>query len=253
MRTLDQERFTKKINRAEGAAIKRELSLQAVIMAVFLAIFWGGYLVNNVLLDGWLSRHLVLQARTLEGLFGAFLTPFMHVNAFHVIGSSILLLFLGWWVMLRDTRDFFLVHFAALLGSGAMVWLFESGNIHWHGWGGIAFGMAGYLLTAGLFERRWATMLSSLVAMFVIGGWVATSIFVPGSVGSWYGVMGGLLGGVATSAFLGWRRRDEEDPEDLIGDRVPSASELASGSGDVELDFGVEEFDVHANKQTKSH
>ena len=253
MKTLNQERFIKKLNRTEVEGIKGELKVQGGIMAFILTLFWGGYLLNNVILDGWISRNLVLQARSFEGLIGAFITPFMHLSVWHVLGSSILLLVLGWWVMLRDTRDFLLVHLTSLLGCGMLVWLFETSSTHWHGWGGIAFGMAGYLLTAGIFERRWTTILSSLVAMLFIGGWVLGTIFNPAAAGSWIGLMGGLFGGVLASAFLGWRRKKEPDPEDYLGSQLPSASDLVAGTTDVELDFeGLEASSFEAVETVSS-
>lgn len=239
MRTLDQERFVKKTNRSEIAAIKRELKLQASIIGTFLATFSGLYFFNNVLTDGWLTRTVGLEAWSLTGLLGLVLTPFMNISFLHLIVSSILLVVLGWWVMLRDTRDFFVVHLMAMLGSGVMVWLFEASNMRWAGWGGVAFGMIGYLLTAGLFERRWGTILSSLVAVMTLGSFTFSAL-MPGAGGSWFGLAGGLLGGVLSAAYLGWRRKKVADPADLIGGLDAPASTAA----DVVLDFEAAEARV---------
>lgn len=227
MKTMEDERAHKVIVKNEMKLIKAELKLQVKVLLGFLATFWGVYLVNNVWLNNWLGRHLALEGRSLEGLLGFIATPFMHLSVGQTIASSIMLVVLGWWVMLRDTRDFFLVHLLAMLGCGAGIWLFEPGMMRWFGWGGVAMGMAGYLLTSGLFERRIGTILSSLAALLVLG-LPTLSILLPGGAsGSWYGVTGGFLGGVVAAAFLGWRRRKVADPADYLGKRMPSAAELA--------------------------
>lgn len=225
MKTLEDDRAHKVIVRNEIKHIKAELALQVKILGAFLATFWGVYLVNNVWLNNWIGRNIALEGRSLSGVLGFLATPFMHLSTGHVIASSILLVVLGWWVMLRDTRDFFLVHILAMLGCGAGVWLFEPGAMRWFGWGGVAMGMAGYLLTSGIFERRISTILSSVVAMFLIGSPVLFSL-MPGVANSWWGVSGGFFGGVLAAAFLGWRRRKVADPADYLGKRAPSAAEL---------------------------
>ena len=225
MRTLEEERSHNVLVRNEWKHIKQELKLQVGVIVTWLTAFWGVYLVNNVMFDNWIGMRLALEARSLDGLLGLLATPFLHLNMGSLIASSILLVVLGWWVMLRDTRDFFLVHLVSMLTCGAAVWLFEPSTIRWFGWGGVAMGMAGYLLTNGLFERRIGTILSSLVAMAVLGAPVMSAV-TPGAGGSWVGIVGGVLGGVLSAAFLGWRRKKKADPEDYLGNRIPSASEL---------------------------
>lgn len=255
MRTLEEERAHKVLVGNEWKHIKMELKLQVGILVTWLATFWGVYLVNNVWFDNWIGMKLALEARSFDGLLGLLATPFLHLTWDSLIVNSILLVVLGWWVMLRDTRDFFMVHLTSMLTCGALVWLFEPSMVRWFGWGGVAMGMAGYLLTSGLFERRLATILSSLAAMAVLGTPVLAAI-TPGVANSWWGMAGGLLGGVMTAAFLGWRRRRSRnpDPEDYLGDRLPSASELAGfdKKSDTVFDFDARSpGKIHARAEVK--
>ncbi len=244
MRTQEDERQIKKTNKQEIAALRAELVLQAKIMASMLGIFWGTYLVNNVWLDNWIGQNLAIQAGSFSGALGVLLTPFLHVSPWHVVSSSAALLFLGWWVMLRDTRDFFVVHIMAMLSSGALLWAFDDTSMRWFGWGGVAFGMAGYLMTSGIFERRWGSIISSVIAIALLGGLVSSAL-VPGAVMGYTGVLGGLLGGVASAAFLGKRRKKIADPIDLVGSPMKQA--------EVKFDFGDEDDAIsHLQAQSRA-
>ena len=103
-------------------------------------------------------------------------------------------------------------------------------------------------LTAGFFERRWGTILSSLLAVFLLGGSVLAAL-VPGATTSFVGVAGGLLGGVLSAAYLGWSRRKNANPDNLIADRMPSAAELASRAQRFSSPFR----DRHNLRKTKSN
>ena len=111
--------------------------------------------------------------------------------------------------------------------------MFELTPARWAGWGGILMGMLGYLVTTGFFERRWHSILSSVVAIILFGVPLLTLITTGFMAGSWVGCMGGLLGGVLTAAFLGWRRRKQEDPEDYLGSKVPNAVEMIADTRDT--------------------
>lgn len=256
MRTLEEERAHNVTVRNEWTHIKRELKLQVAILGGLIGTIWGVYVLNHVLTNQWLSQHMTIQPRELQGLWGIFVTPFMHITPGHAIASTIMVLFVGWWAMMRDTRDFLMVHLVAMLTSGLALWAFEPRMASWHGWGGVAMGMAGYLMTKGLFERRWHTILSSLIAMVLLAI-PMLGIFMPGgAAGSWVGCFGGLAGGVVTAAFLGWRRRRDEDPADYLGKKVPSASELVGLDGQktrgAGLDFTPTAFNFESDLATKS-
>lgn len=243
MQTEAEKKSSQKLKQNEVQAIKAELKTQAKIMFSMLGVFWGTYLVNNVWLDNWIGQHIAIKSGTLSGLLGVVATPFLHTSIPHLIGSSIALLFLGWWVMMRDTRDFFVVHLAALVTSGAALWMFDGSEARWFGWGGIAFGMAAYLMTSGIFERRWISILSSLAAIALLGGVMFSALAVPGAIAGYAGVAGGALGGVAAAAYLGKRRKKIEDPVDLVGNYKEEA--------EVEFDFG-EEDDAISHLQAES-
>lgn len=215
MRTMEEERAHNVLVRNEVKHIWWELKLQAGILGSWLAGIWGLYALNNGLLDNWIGQNFALKARSLDGLLGVLLTPFLSLTYEQAIFSSVCVLFLGWWVMLRDTRDFFVVHLTSMLTVGGAVWLFEADGTRWFGWGGIAMGMIGYLLTAGIFERRWPTILSSLAALIVLA-LPATFAMIPGVAQSWVAMVAGFLGGVISAAFLGSRRKASADPEGYL-------------------------------------
>src|SRR5690606_23121628 len=95
--------------RTEGwGGVKRELKLQASIVFGFVALLWALEILDQLIfggsLDGW-----GIRPRSVVGLRGILLAPLLHGGFGHLIANSGPLLVLGWFVMLRETRDWFIV------------------------------------------------------------------------------------------------------------------------------------------------
>lgn len=196
---------TTKTTGTELAAIKSDLKRYAFVLFGFLALLWGLEIVD--LLLGQPLDALGVRPRSAAGLIGILLHPLLHQGLGHLIGNTIGLLVFGWMVMLREEAHFYVVMGLTWLIGGLGIWLVgASGSVH-IGASGLVFGLFGYLLLAGLFERRLGSILLSVFVLFAWGGMIFGVL--PGQVGiSWEGHLFGFLAGALSAKLLAKRPRE---------------------------------------------
>ena len=129
-------------------AIASELKTQVLILGAFVAILGILELVDLLIFSGGLNR-FGIRPRTLAGLRGILFAPFLHGDFEHLIANIIPLITLGWFVMLREISDFFVVTLLSMLVGGLGTWLIgQPGSVH-IGASGLVFGYLGFLLLRG--------------------------------------------------------------------------------------------------------
>src|SRR5689334_2847242 len=89
---------------------------QAKTLSVGVASFWAVSAVNFAL-GGFLFQYGIVP-RTIVGLRGIVIAPFLHGNLAHLLSNTLPFLILGWLVMLRNRRHFLPVTLAAMFGAG---------------------------------------------------------------------------------------------------------------------------------------
>jgi membrane associated rhomboid family serine protease len=169
-----------------------------------LALLWAIEIGDQLFFGGrvdWFGIH----PRTWQGLGQIWLAPLLHVGFGHLLANSLPLLVLGWLVMLRHTRDFWLVALVATVVSGAGVWLLGRANTIHLGASGVIFGLLGFLLARAYFERSWAALGIALMAGMLYGGmlWGMLWGVLPGRSGiSWLAHLFGALGGILAAWLM---------------------------------------------------
>lgn len=151
--------------------------------------------------------------RHIEGLKGIIFSPLLHdhKNSDHIISNTLPLLVLlmvllsayprmALWVLL-------FVHFA----SGILVWLLAPDHTYHVGSSGVVYGLAGFLVAAGLFRKDRTSVSIAILVALVYGGMVAG--FLPKQGVSWQSHLYGALSG-AFMAFL-FRKRDLPPPHEI--------------------------------------
>lgn len=189
---------TRSLARQETKALIRELKSQGTILGGFVALIWGLEIVD-IVLGGALNAYGILP-RNLIGLRGILFAPFLHGGFGHLIANTIPFLILGWFVMLQETSDFFVVSAITMLVSGLGVWLFGASGVH-IGASGLIFGFLGFLLARGYFERNIPSICLSIIVGVLYGGMIWGVL--PTRLGiSWEGHLFGFIGGVLAARFL---------------------------------------------------
>lgn len=181
-------------------ALLHEVRAQVAILVGFVGLLWGIEVVDAVEFHGDLDR-LGIHPRTAQGLLGILCAPFLHGGFAHLMGNTVPLLVLGFFILQRRKRDLLYVSLASALLGGLGIWTFGAeGSVH-IGASILVFGYLGFLLSRGIFERRFWSIVGSLV-VFALYGSALYGVF-PGQVGiSWEGHLFGLLGGVLAARRL---------------------------------------------------
>ncbi len=132
--------------------------------------------------------------RTLKGLIGIPLSPFLHASIIHTMMNTIPLAFLGGFVMLHGRQTFFETSIIIILVSGTALWLFGRSSYH-VGASGLIFGYFGYLVSRAWYERSLKSIMMAFVTIFLYGG-IIWGLLPTFSRISWEGHLFGMLAGI---------------------------------------------------------
>lgn len=185
-------------------SIVRGIKTQVTVLGGFVTLIWVVEILD-LLLGGSLDVYGIIP-HSIIGLRGIIFAPFLHGGFAHLAANTIPLVTLGWLIMLRSTRDFFVVTAVTMLISGVGTWLFGAPNSLHIGASGLVFGYLGFLLLRGYFERSVVAISLSLFVGLVYGS--AIWGVLPLQIGiSWQGHLFGFIGGVMAARFLAKRKR----------------------------------------------
>ena len=132
--------------------------------------------------------------RTVHGLTGIPLSPFLHGSFGHVVSNSIPFLVLGGLIALRGRQVLLRVSFIVIGLGGAGVWALGRPTIH-IGASGLVFGYFGYLVARGWYERKLGSILMAIAVIILYGGLIV-GVIPARSLVSWEAHLFGLIAGV---------------------------------------------------------
>jgi membrane associated rhomboid family serine protease len=186
-------------------ALRSEVRGQFLVLGGTLALLWLIEIVDVLVFRGRLEE-LGIKPRTVGGLVGIPLHPFLHAGFGHLEANTVGLLFPGLFVVNRRRRDFFLVWVSATLVGGAGTWLIGAAGSDHVGASGVVMGLMGFLVARGLFERRFLAILGSIAMAILWGGGILGGLFPGDPHISWQVHLFGLLGGVLAARLVRQRR-----------------------------------------------
>lgn len=182
--------------------IGRDLRRYGKVLLGFIALLWVIEAVSWVLPIDAFGVH----PREAVGLIGIATHPFLHTGLPHLFGNSLAILLFGTMVVIKEEVDLYVTAAVATIVGGLGIWLIGATGSNHIGASGVVFGLFGYLLTTGWFERKFWPFLFSIFVLFMWG----TMIFgiAPGQEGvSWEGHFFGFLGGVLSAFGMAKIRR----------------------------------------------
>ncbi len=184
--------------------IQGVFKIQVAVLGGFVSFLWFIEAVDQLFFRGALDRFGVWP-RTAVGLWGILLAPLLHAGFGHLAANTVPFLVLGWFVMVRRLRDFFVVSVIVTLVSGLGIWLVAPSNTVHLGASGLIFGYFGFLLLRGYFERSFSSIVWSMVVLVLYGGMIWGAL--PQQIGiSWQSHLFGFIGGGAAAYWLTRRR-----------------------------------------------
>lgn len=190
---------------------RRERGSDIGWVAGWILLLWIIELVDLVLgvllgVPGPLDRFGVWP-RSLIGVVGIPVAPFLHVGWGHLIANSVPLLILGSLACAFSRRDALLAATYATAYGGLLAWLIgPAGSVHL-GASSVVFGLAGFLILSGALRRGCLPIVIAALVIFLFGGALLGGMMPvrgPERV-SWEMHVGGFLGGI--TAAWGMRKR----------------------------------------------
>lgn len=179
---------------AAARPLWRPMKEHAGLLFGLLAVMWAVEVVDFLL--PWVNFDLFgIRPRSVPGLAGILLSPFLHGGFGHLLSNSLPFLLLGGLVMTGGRQRFLLLSLWLMVIGGGGVWLLGGGGTVHLGASLVIFGYLGFLLGRGIFERSIGTVLLSLGLLFAYGGLLQG--LLPGQPGiSWLGHLCGFLAGM---------------------------------------------------------
>ncbi len=185
---------------------------QVYSIAIFILAIWLVFVVDTVIpasLVDW-----GLRPRTVDGLIGIPLMPFLHASLGHLVRNTIPLIIL--LLLLSGSRaNPWMIVISVVLLNGALLWLFGRDANH-VGASGLVFALISFLIVSGLIEKRLASIAIAVIVGFLYGGTLIGGV-VPrlGSAISWDGhLAGATAGGIVAYVAVG--RRSAGNPKGIF-------------------------------------
>lgn len=159
----------------------------------FVILLWGIHLFNA--LSGYRLIAFGIRPRDVEGMWGILFAPFLHVDFTHLMANSGMAALLLFVLAPSGKRELWISSILIGLIAGFGVWLVGSPYSVHVGASGLIYGWLAYLITRGLFTRRFLQLLIGVV--LALSYWGMVWGIMPGQEGiSWEGHLMGAAGGV---------------------------------------------------------
>jgi membrane associated rhomboid family serine protease len=182
---------------------------RAVMVARWAGLLWLLESVDWLILSQRLNQ-FGIRPRELDGLWGILFSPFLHGGFGHLIANTIPFILLGFLTSARRKMDFYVVAIGSALIGGLGTWLIGgAGTVH-IGASGVVFGMLGFLMGRGIFERSLSSIALSTTVTVMFGGmlWGVLPTVGPGI--SWEGHLFGFIGGMIIARLMGGAIRKQK-------------------------------------------
>ena len=158
-----------------------------------VALIWAVSLYG-LLVDSGVVSALALVPRRLDGLPGVLGTLFVHGSLGHLSANTPPLVILGGMVAVRGAGYYLTTALAITVVGGLGLWVVGREAAH-IGASGLIFGLFGFLVARGYYERRWSSIAAALVVIVLYGGMIAGVVPRGGQI-SWEAHLCGLLAGI---------------------------------------------------------
>ncbi|MEE8397505.1 MAG: rhomboid family intramembrane serine protease [Desulfobacterales bacterium] len=140
-----------------------------------------------------------LIPRKLNGLIGILTAPFLHANFYHLYANTIAILTFGIIFALLEKKNTATLVIEITILQGIALWLFGRTGNH-IGASGLIFGLFGYLLLVGYFQRQLKFIIVSLGVLVFYGGTLFGVLPTNARI-SWEGHLYGFLAGCLVAKY----------------------------------------------------
>lgn len=160
-------------------------------IVIFILILWAIYIIDLVIPYNF--SQLGIVPRSISGLKGILLSPFIHGSYSHLASNSVPIAVLLFFLFTLYKRDSIKIIALITIIGGGFVWIFARSASH-IGISGLIYGLVTFLIVAGIFKRDFKSIAVSIVTAVLYGGilWgvLPTSTYI-----SWEGHLFGAIAG----------------------------------------------------------
>ncbi|TLP82179.1 rhomboid family intramembrane serine protease [Maribacter sp. ACAM166] len=219
-----------------------------IIPLLAMILIWAVYWLELIL--GVNFNTLGVMPRTLSGLKGVFLSPFIHGSLEHLYNNTIPLgiLFSALWYFYRDVAWRILIY--GILISGFLTWCIGRTSYH-IGASGLIYVLASFIFFKGIFSSYFRLIALSLIVVFVYGS-LLWYIFPVEEGISWEGHLAGFFTGLLLASIIKakvpkpkkyeWELDDFKEEDDVFlkhFDEAGNFRELPAEEETYEDDFKI--------------
>ncbi|MDH5397759.1 MAG: rhomboid family intramembrane serine protease [Cyclobacteriaceae bacterium] len=176
-----------------------------------------------------------IYPRTLEGMGGILLSPFIHGDFYHLISNTIPIGVLGFGVIYFYREVAHYVIGLIYLLSGFWVWVAARSAFH-IGASGIVYGLLFFLLLSGIIKRDRKQLAVSFVILFLYGGSMFSGLMPLDASVSWEAHVTGAVSGIFCAVLFRKVRFEMKEKESVFSadEERPDNVNTTSGS-DIEI------------------
>ncbi len=174
------------------------------ISSSIVGVLWLVMVIDMILpanINAW-----GIVPRSLSGIPGIFLSPFLHSGLPHLVSNTVPL-FVLLLITLNAYKNIamFAVTFISIAG-GILVWIFARGGNH-IGASGLIYGLIAFLIANGIFRKDKKSLLIAVVVFILYGGliWGVLPNMYNLHI-SWEGHLAGAITGVYTAYYYKKKR-----------------------------------------------
>ncbi len=164
---------------------------------LYFVLFLMAVQLLTTLTGGGLTA-LGIEPRTVNGLFGIFLAPFIHSSWGHLFSNLPPLLILSVLLMIPSVKHYIKASLFIIIVGGLLVWLFGRTAVY-VGASGWIFGLWALLIYQGIFRRKPLDIIIGIVVLIYYGGMI--SGLFPGQQ---FVSVESHLSGAAAGVLFGW-------------------------------------------------
>lgn len=141
-----------------------------------------------------------IYPRTIKGLRGVFLSPFIHGSVEHLYNNTIPLAILTASLFYFYKKISLRVLLYGVLLSGIITWLIGRSSYH-IGASGVIYVLASFIFFKGIFSKYYRLVALSLIVVFIYGSLLWYIFPIKDGI-SWEGHLGGFITGLMLAIFL---------------------------------------------------
>ena len=160
-------------------------------------LMFGMQMANT--LTGYGFNAFGLLPRSLLGLRGILISPFLHGSWMHLGGNLLPFVLLSAMVAADGLRRYLTVSLSIVVIGGLLVWVFGRYSLH-VGASGWVFGLWVYILARAWYRRSWLNLLTAVAALLFYSGMIYG--FVPRYGVSFESHIAGAVAGFGTARLF---------------------------------------------------